>query len=153
VRPILLKISPDITDEQLEEIVEVATEQSIAGIIATNTTISRAELKTSSRVVTALGDGGISGAPVRARALQIINRIYKLTNGKMPIIGVGGIFSAADAWQAIIAGASLVQLYTGFIYGGPMIALRINRGLSRLLREHALHNLDQAVGLSHRQSE
>ncbi|HMB94418.1 MAG TPA: quinone-dependent dihydroorotate dehydrogenase, partial [Tepidisphaeraceae bacterium] len=111
-RPVLLKISPDLTDGELEEIVGVATDQAISGIIATNTTTSREGLQTSPEKIQSLGDGGISGAPLRIKAIQIVHRIYQLTHGKMPIVGVGGIFSADDAWAMICAGASLVQLYS-----------------------------------------
>jgi dihydroorotate dehydrogenase len=151
-KPILLKIAPDLNDEQLQEIIAVAQRTGISGIIATNTTISREGLQTPAENVAALGDGGISGKPLRLRSRQMVHRIYELTAGTMPIIGVGGVFDADDAWQLITAGASLVQVYTGFIYGGPGIAKRINSGLLALLHRHGLHRLEDAVGLSHRQT-
>ena len=149
-RPILLKIAPDMTDEQLDSIVQVALSQKISGIIAANTTTSRQGFVTPQATLESLGAGGISGAPLLKRACQMVHRIYQQTSGSLPIIGVGGVFSAEDAWQLITAGACLVQLYTGFIYGGPGIVGRINRGLLRLLRQHGLNSLEDAVGLAHR---
>ncbi len=148
-KPILLKIAPDMTEEQLDSIIQVALSQKISGIIAANTTTSRQGFVTPQAELESLGPGGISGAPLLPRACQMVYRIYQQTSGSLPIIGVGGIFSAGDAWQMITTGASLLQLYTGFIYSGPGIVRRINRGLLRLLRQHGLHSLEDAVGLSH----
>jgi dihydroorotate dehydrogenase len=149
-RPVLLKIAPDLTDAQVEEAVGIAREEGIAGIVATNTTISRDALRTPHAEVEALGAGGISGAPVRARAREVVSLIWRVTEGKMPIVGVGGIFTADDAWEMVRAGASLVQLYTGFIYHGPMVARDISRGLLRRLRREGLASLHEAVGTAHR---
>jgi dihydroorotate dehydrogenase len=144
--PLLVKLSPDVSREQLELIVDVLLRLQIDGIIATNTTISRDDLTTDRARVAALGDGGLSGAPLRAKSTQMIRDLYKLTKGKVPLIGVGGIFTAEDAWEKIAAGACLVQLYTGFIYQGPGIARDINEGLERILKREGFPNLDAAVG-------
>jgi dihydroorotate dehydrogenase len=145
-----VKLAPDLSDPQLEEAVEIAIEQGAAGIVATNTTISRAGLRTPARRVEALGLGGISGAPVKARALEVVARIHARTQGKVPIIGVGGIASAEDAWERIRAGASLIQLYTAFIYEGPGLVRRINRGLIKRLRREGFASLAEAVGTANR---
>jgi len=145
-KPILLKISPDLTEAQIESIVEVALHAKVAGIIATNTTVDRPDLRSASSLVEACGEGGLSGAPLAHRSNEIIALIYRLTNGSLPIIGVGGVFTAEDAWEKISAGASLVQLYTGFIYEGPRVAQRINQGLVDIMTRHGFKNLDDAVG-------
>lgn len=144
--PLLVKLSPDLTIEDLEMIVDVVVRLRIDGIIATNTTVSREHLVTARARVAALGEGGLSGAPLRDRATRMITDLYRLTNGKIPIVGVGGIFTAEDAWEKITAGASLVQLYTGFIYRGPGIAREINEGLQQILIREGLPNIDAAVG-------
>jgi dihydroorotate dehydrogenase len=145
-KPLLLKIAPDLTEPEIESIVEVAMGAGISGIIATNTTVRRDDLLTSHEYVTACGEGGLSGAPLRRRSNQVVALIYRLTRGALPIIGVGGVFTAEDAWEKICAGASLIQLYTGFIYEGPHVARRINEGLAEILRTEGLHSLDDAVG-------
>ncbi|RYG50940.1 MAG: quinone-dependent dihydroorotate dehydrogenase [Chitinophagaceae bacterium] len=122
-RPILLKIAPDLTDEQLDDIVEIVAETKIAGIIATNTTISREGLTSAHKGET----GGLSGRPLTKRSTEVISYLHKKSNGAFPIIGVGGIHSEADAIEKLNAGASLVQLYTGFIYEGPGLISRINK--------------------------
>jgi dihydroorotate dehydrogenase len=147
-RPILLKIAPDLTDAQVEEAVGIAREEGMAGIIATNTTVSRDGLRTAE--VERMGMGGISGAPVRRRALEVVERIWRTTGGALPIIGVGGIFNADDAWLMVRAGASLVQVWTGFIYQGPGIARDINRGLLSRLRAEGAARLADVVGAAHR---
>jgi dihydroorotate dehydrogenase len=145
-KPLLLKIAPDLTESEIESIVEVALRANIAAIIATNTTITRDGLRTPANEVQACGDGGLSGAPLRARSNRTISFIYRATNGKLPIIGVGGVFTAEDAWEKICAGASLIQLYTGFIYEGPRVARQINEGLAEILTGEGFHSLDEAVG-------
>ncbi len=145
-RPLLVKIAPDLEMKDLEAIVDVAERTGLAGIIATNTTISREHLQTNSQVVKNCGAGGLSGAPLRARSTEIISALYRLTKGRLPVIGVGGIFTAEDAFEKICAGASLVQLYTGFIYQGWGIARDINNGLTKLLDKHGLRTLDEAIG-------
>jgi dihydroorotate dehydrogenase len=144
-RPILLKIAPDISDGQLEDILEVVEACRIDGIIATNTTIERDDLKTVGQQD--LGSGGVSGRPVRQRSLELIRQIYVRTDGQLPIVGVGGIFDAADALETIRAGASLVQVWTGFIYEGPGMVRRINKGLARACRENGWTHISEAVGL------
>ena len=128
-KPILLKIAPDLTDEQLDDIVDIVNTTRIHGIVATNTTINRANLETDSSEVAAIGAGGVSGLPVRDRATDVIRYIHKRSNGTIPIIAAGGIFTAADAKEKLDAGASLVQVYTGFIYEGPAIVKNICKGL------------------------
>ncbi|MFI5196866.1 MAG: quinone-dependent dihydroorotate dehydrogenase [Chitinophagales bacterium] len=126
-KPILLKIAPDLTNEQLDDIIEIVRDTGLAGIVATNTTISRNGLKTPIGEVEAMGAGGLSGAPLRERATEIIKHIHSRTD--IPIIASGGIFTAQDALEKLNAGASLVQVYTGFIYEGPGIAKNICKGL------------------------
>lgn len=124
-RPILLKIAPDLTDAQLDDIIEIVRETAIDGIIATNTTISREGLKSSEELTKEAG--GLSGRPVRQRSTEVIRYLHTKGNGAFPIIGVGGIHSAEDALEKLDAGASLVQIYTGFIYEGPGLVKAINR--------------------------
>ncbi len=128
-KPILLKIAPDLTNGQLDDIIAIVAETGIAGIIATNTTISRDDLRTDANVVGEIGAGGVSGLPVRERATEVIRYLHQTSGGAFPIIGVGGIASAADAQEKLQAGASLVQLYTSFIYEGPGVAKQICTGL------------------------
>ena len=144
--PLLVKLSPDLTTEDLEMIVDVVTRLEIDGIIATNTTITRDNLRTDKASVAKIGEGGLSGAPLRATSTRMVAQLYRLTKGRTPIIGVGGIFTAEDAWEKIAAGASLVQLYTGFIYRGPSIAREINEGLQQILNREGFPHLDAAVG-------
>ena len=144
--PLLVKIAPDLNEPELEAIVDVAVRAKMAGIIATNTTTSRAGLRTPARVVESLGEGGLSGAPLRARSTAMIASLYRLTRGRLPIVGVGGIFTAADAWEKICAGASLVQLYTGFIYEGFGVVRDINDHLAKILEAQGFRTLDEAVG-------
>ncbi|PYS87233.1 MAG: dihydroorotate dehydrogenase (quinone) [Acidobacteria bacterium] len=145
-KPLLLKIAPDLTEAEIEAIVEVAMGTGISGIIATNTTIRRDDLLTSNEYVTACGEGGLSGAPLRQRSNQVVALIYRLTHGALPIIGVGGVFTAEDAWEKICAGAGLIQLYTGFIYEGPNVARRVNEGLAEILKREGFQSLDDAIG-------
>ena len=128
-KPILLKIAPDLTNEQLLDIIEIVTATKIAGVIATNTTINRSDLNSNSKIVESLGAGGISGKPLTKRSTEVIRYLHEKSNGSFPIIGVGGIHSPQDAIDKIEAGASLIQLYTGFIYEGPGLIKRINKEL------------------------
>lgn len=150
-KPILVKIAPDLADDDIREVVDLVIASNLAGIIATNTTIRRDGLKTQ---VLSTGNpiaeeaGGISGKPVRARSTEVIRLIYQHTQGKLPIVGVGGIFTAADAWEKITAGASLVQVYTGWIYEGPGMAKRVMAGLVERLDAAGLDNIQQAVGMN-----
>lgn len=128
-KPILLKIAPDLTNGQLDDIIAIVTETGIAGVIATNTTISRAGLQTNPSEVGQIGAGGVSGKPLRDRSTEVIRYLHQQSSGAFPIVGVGGIFSADDAREKLQAGASLIQVYTSFIYEGPALAKRINQGL------------------------
>jgi dihydroorotate dehydrogenase len=152
-KPLLIKIAPDLEWEDIAAIVTLAQAHGLAGIIATNTTIRRDHLKT--QIIAATGQpvtkeaGGISGAPVRQRSTEVIRFIYQQTKGELPIVGVGGVFTAEDAWEKITAGASLVQVYTGWIYEGPWMVKRILQGLVRKLEEHKLNQITDAVGMNY----
>jgi dihydroorotate dehydrogenase len=152
VKPVLVKISPDLVWDDIEAIVRVLQQYPLAGIIATNTTTNRDDLRTKTLAATGrlLVDeaGGLSGAPLRDRSTEVIRFIYQVSQGNLPIIGVGGIFSAADAWAKITAGASLVQLYTGWTYQGPWLVSRILAGLLTSLEQAGLDHISQAVGLA-----
>jgi dihydroorotate dehydrogenase len=126
-KPVFLKIAPDLTEEQLDDIIEIISETKIAGVIATNTTIAREPLTTDKAKVQAIGMGGLSGKPLTQRSTEVIRYLHTRSNGAFPIIGVGGIHSAEDAIEKLKAGASLIQLYTGFIYEGPALIKRINK--------------------------
>jgi dihydroorotate dehydrogenase len=150
-KPLLVKIAPDLTWEDIACVIELAQQYQLAGIIATNTTIRREGLKTER--IRATGNaiaeeaGGISGAPVRARSTEVIRFIYKETQGQLPIIGVGGVFNGADAWEKITAGASLVQVYTGWVYEGPGMVQRILKDLIQRLEAHQFASIQDAVGI------
>ncbi|MFM6199823.1 MAG: quinone-dependent dihydroorotate dehydrogenase [Dolichospermum sp.] len=150
-KPIFVKIAPDLEWDAIADIICLAKTYQIAGLIATNTTISRVGLKT--QIIEKTGKspqeegGGISGKPVRNRSTEVIRFIYEQTQGQMPIIGVGGIFSAEDAWEKITAGACLIQTYTGWIYDGPMMVRRILAGLLTKLEEKGLTSISQAIGV------
>ena len=128
-KPILLKIAPDLTDAQLDDIIAIVQDSKIDGVIATNTTIDRSMLTTDQKEVEAIGNGGLSGKPVRKRSTEVIRYLSEKSKKAFPIIGVGGIHSAEDAIEKLEAGASLVQLYTGFIYEGPALIKRINKAI------------------------
>ena len=149
-KPLLLKISPDLTDGQLDDIVAVALETKISGLIATNTTISRVGLETDPETLAKIGAGGVSGRPLKERNTEVIAYLYEKTQGQIPIIGAGGIFSAEDAYEKIRAGASLVEIYTGMIYEGPGLIKKIKKGLVELLRKDGFKNISEAVGADHR---
>jgi len=131
-KPLLLKIAPDLTFSQIDDVIEIAAEVKLDGLIATNTTIDRSNLITNDMQVESIGAGGLSGAPLRERATEVIRYIHKRTNGTLPIVGVGGINSAEDALEKIQAGASLVQIYTGLIYQGPTLVKKINKLLASI---------------------
>lgn len=128
-KPILLKIAPDLNNPQLDEIIELVANTKIDGIIATNTTTSRDNLKTSPERIKEIANGGLSGKPVRDRSTEVIRYLAEKSNKAFPIIGVGGIHSEKDALEKIEAGADLVQIYTGFIYEGPKLVKRINKAI------------------------
>jgi dihydroorotate dehydrogenase len=141
-RPLFVKVSPDETAAQLDEVVDVAQACGVAGFVATNTTLDRQGLRSGNRAEA----GGLSGQPLARRARAVISHLYMATNKQLPIIGVGGVAGAADAYQHMAAGATLVQLYTGMIYEGPAIAQTIKRGLVELLRQHGHRSIDEVVG-------
>lgn len=143
-KPVLVKIAPDLSDDDVDEIADLAVELGLAGIVATNTTISREGLLTPG--VAELGAGGVSGAPVAARSLEILRRLHKRVGDQLVLISVGGIETADDAWERIIAGASLVQGYTGFIYGGGLWAKHIHDGIAARLKAGGFASLADAVG-------
>jgi len=126
-KAILLKIAPDLTNEQLDDIVEIVKDTNIDGVIATNTTIDRSSLKTDSSKVEAMGAGGLSGKPLTKRSVEVVKYLSDKSNKSFPIIGVGGIHTGKDAIDMLKAGASLIQVYTGFIYEGPGIVKNINK--------------------------
>ena len=146
--PVLVKIAPDLSDADIDDIADLAVELGLAGIVATNTTVSRADLQTAD--VDALGAGGVSGAPVARRSLEVLRRLYARVGDKLVLVSVGGIETADDAWERIISGASLLQGYTGFIYGGGLWAKQIHDGLARRLREGGFGSLSEAVGAATR---
>jgi len=144
--PLLVKVAPDLTFEALDEILELAGPRRIAGIVATNTTITRPASQ-NPRVEKVFAEtGGLSGRPLRARSTEVIRHLYRQTHGKLPVIGVGGIFNADDAWEKIAAGASLIQVYTGLVYEGPTVCRDIVSGLLARLEDRGLANLTDAVG-------
>ena len=144
--PILVKVAPDLSFEALDEILEIVAPRNIAGIVATNTTVTRPQTADPALQKIYAEAGGLSGRPLRARSTEIVRHLYKQTQGKVPIIGVGGIFSAEDAWEKITAGASLVQCYTGLVYEGPGLARKIVAGLRDKLESTGMKNLQSAVG-------
>ncbi|RJQ28811.1 quinone-dependent dihydroorotate dehydrogenase [Candidatus Parcubacteria bacterium] len=145
-RPILVKIAPDLNESQLDDVLDIAKDTNIQGVVATNTTVLRDGLVTPKSEIEAAGEGGLSGKPLRKRSTEIIRYLFRRSKGAIPIVGVGGIFSPEDAYEKICAGASLVQLYTGLIYEGPGIARRINKGLLRLLERDGLRSIQEAIG-------
>jgi len=140
--PLLIKVAPDLADDALVQIVRVARDGGAAGLVATNTTIRRHALRTATAEA-----GGLSGLPLRERATQVIRRLRQLAGLTLPIIGVGGISSAADAYSKIRVGASLVQLYTGMIYEGPRLARSVASGLVELLHRDGFTHISQAIGI------
>ncbi len=146
-KPLLVKLAPDLAPEALDEAVEVAVAAGVSGIIATNTTLSRAGVEGHPR---AGEQGGLSGAPLEALATSVVRRCYARAAGRVPIVGVGGVMDAAGAYAKIRAGATLVQVYTGFVYGGPRFVKRLNDGLATLLARDGLTRIADAVGADSR---
>jgi dihydroorotate dehydrogenase len=140
-RPMFLKIAPDLTDEAIDAVVDVARSSSCDGLICTNTTIERPFSHP-----LAGESGGLSGRPLFDRSTKVLRRVYKRSKGQLPLIGVGGIMDADDAWEKICAGASLVQIYTGFIYGGPRLPWRLLNSLDRKVQSLGLTSIAEAVG-------
>lgn len=132
--PLLVKIAPDLADEDVDAAAQLAVTLDLAGVVATNTTIGRTGLRTDGAKVSAIGAGGLSGAPLKARASDVVRRVRQRLGAARTVIGVGGIETADDAWERLCAGANLVQLYTGFVYGGPTTPRDVARGLSERMR-------------------
>ena len=145
VKPILVKISPDLEDLQIRTVADTAIAQGCAGIVATNTTISR---PASDKVMDQTG--GLSGKPLQNRSTEVIHLLYSHCGSKLPIVGVGGISDANSAWEKIAAGASLLQLYSALVFEGPGVMRAINKGLNRKLAQHGYKDLSEAVGHAHR---
>ena len=145
-RPVFLKIAPDVNESQLDDFAAIVDQTQLSGVIATNTTISRVGLRTEASRVAGIGNGGLSGAPLTEMSRVIVRKLYQRIGQQVPIICVGGIMNGEDAWQMILAGASLIQTYTGFVYGGPTFVRDINRYLLKKLEHHNLTNIQQAIG-------
>jgi dihydroorotate dehydrogenase len=145
-RPILVKIAPDISFETIDEILDLCAARNISGIVAVNTTVSRPQTDNPALRKIYSETGGLSGRPLRARSTEIIRHIFRQTKGKPPVIGVGGIFNADDAWEKIAAGASLVQIYTGLIFEGPGLAKKIVAGLIRRMEKEDIHSFKEVIG-------
>lgn len=143
---LLVKIAPDLSDEAVDEVAELALELALDGIIATNTTIDRDDLHTPAEEVEAIGGGGLSGAPLKARALTVLERLRAKVGDRVVLIAAGGIEDADDAWERIRAGATLVQVYTGFVYAGPAFPSTLASGIAERLRASGYASLAQAVG-------
>jgi dihydroorotate dehydrogenase len=144
-KPLFVKVAPDLTDEELEEIASALGGRA-HGLVATNTTVRRDGLRSAARDE----PGGVSGRPLRDLNTRVIRTLFRLTRGRVPIIGVGGVFDARDAYEKIKAGAALIELYTGFVYGGPGTPRRVLRGLRELMGRDGFTNIAQAVGAEHR---
>ncbi|GAB2515067.1 Dihydroorotate dehydrogenase (quinone) [Corynebacterium atrinae] len=144
--PVLVKIAPDLSDEDVDAVADLALELGLAGIVATNTTISRENLVTPAAKVEALGAGGISGPPVAARSLEVLKRLYARVGDNLVLISVGGITTPEQAWERITSGATLLQGYTGLIYGGPDWIRNIHRGIAAQIHAHGLSNISEAIG-------
>lgn len=149
-KPLLVKIAPDLSDDQLVAVVKTARSSGCDGIVATNTTVERPGAASKKEQHVFSQTGGMSGAPVNARSTAMIHRIYQLTNGEWPIVGVGGISNAEDAWAKIGAGASLLQAYSGFVFEGPSLTKNVVNGLHKKLQSSEFSSLDEAVGFAHR---
>ncbi len=144
--PILVKIAPDLSEAELEDVLEIALQAGVDGIIATNTTVERKNLRTANSTVEGIGAGGLSGAPLTDRAREVVAFIAQRIEDRLTIVASGGIMSGEDAWRMIGAGASLVQLYTGFVYGGPRFGAQVAAYLSSKLDETGLPNIAAARG-------
>jgi dihydroorotate dehydrogenase len=146
--PILVKLSPDLSDERLDAIADLAVELELDGLVATNTTTSRDGLRSDPAVLT--NPGGVSGAPLKARSFEVLERLYARVQDRLVLISVGGIETPDDVWERILAGATLVQGHTGFVYGGPLWAHHLNQGLLELMDDAGWSSLQDAIGSSHR---
>lgn len=144
--PLLVKIAPDLADEDVDAVAGLALELGLDGIIATNTTTARDSLVTDPVQVQAIGAGGLSGAPLKERSLAVLRRLRARVGDRLVLVAAGGIETADDAWERIRAGATLVQAYTGLVYGGPLWPRRIHRGLARRARRAGYASISEAVG-------
>ncbi|MDO5669715.1 MAG: quinone-dependent dihydroorotate dehydrogenase [Corynebacterium sp.] len=144
--PVLVKIAPDLSDEDVDAVADLALDLGLAGIVATNTTISREGLMTPAAEVADMGAGGISGPPVAARALEVLRRLYARVGDQLVLISVGGISTPEQAWERIASGATLLQGYTGFIYGGPDWIRDIHRGIADQIHRHGFADITEAIG-------
>lgn len=143
---VLVKVAPDLTFEALDEILELASARNLSGIVATNTTLSRPETGDAALRAIYSETGGLSGRPLRNRSTEMIRHIYKQTGGRLPIIGVGGIFNTDDAWEKILAGASLLQIYSALVYEGPGLVKKIVAGLRHRMKTEGVRDLKEIVG-------
>ena len=146
-KPLLVKVAPDLTFNAIDDVLDLAVSRKLAGIVATNTTIARPETSHSACRKIYDETGGLSGAPLRERSTDVVRHIHRQTEGGLPVIGVGGVFNAADAWEKITAGASLIQVYTGLVYEGPSIAKDIVRGLRAFMARDGIDSVADAVGI------
>lgn len=146
--PLLVKIAPDLADDDIDAIADLALELGLDGIIATNTTITRDHLATGRAEVDAAGAGGLSGAPLKPRALHVLRQLRARVGDRLVLVAAGGIETPDDAWERIQAGATLLEAYTGFVYGGPLWPRRIHDGLARRTRAAGFTSIQQAVGTS-----
>ena len=145
--PLLVKLAPDLPNREIEEIADLAVRSGLAGIVAVNTTTDTdVATRSQAEIAAQAHGGGVSGAPLKDRAVEVLRLLHARTGGKLPLISVGGVETPADAWQRILCGASLVQAYTGFVYGGPLWPRRMNRGIARLLRDSEWSSISEAVG-------
>lgn len=145
-RPLLVKIAPDLSDEDVDAVADLALAEALDGLIATNTTTARRGLRSAPERIEAAGAGGLSGPPVAERSVEVLRRLRARVGDRLVLVSAGGVESAEDAWARIEAGATLVQAYTGFVYGGPLWARSMHRGLSRRLDRAGLARIDEAVG-------
>ena len=145
--PLLVKIAPDLSDDDVDAVADLAVREQLDGLIATNTTVDRSALR-DPKAPNVPAEGGISGAPLRPRAVAVLRRLHARTGGQLTLVSTGGIETADDAWERIRAGATLVQVYTGFVYGGPLWPRQVNRGLVRRVHEAGLTSVGDAVGAS-----
>ncbi len=146
--PLLVKIAPDLADDDIDAIADLALDLGLDGIIATNTTITREHLATDPAEVAAAGAGGLSGPPLKQRSLHVLRQLHARVGDRLVLVAAGGIETPDDAWERIRAGATLLQAYTGFVYGGPLWPHRIHRGLARRTRQAGFTSIRQAVGTS-----
>jgi dihydroorotate dehydrogenase len=143
--PLLVKIAPDLSDEEIDAIAELALSAGLDGIVAVNTTVDRRALMSAGDAA-ALPEGGISGAPLKRRALEVLERLHRAVGDQLVLISVGGIETPQDVWERVVAGATLVQAYTGFVYGGPGWPRRLNRALAARVRDSGRSSIQELIG-------